>query len=135
MEFWTKPIETEVEGSPTEEPDIIPDSMPVICPIKSRHLFSNMINNCLMHRLIHASSKSFEALEKLLIVLIKDHFLTIKSLNEQFVTILREEWPEVNLSFYALFRQLNNSSFTGVASAHVDAYIECSFKHNSDDVR
>lgn len=76
-----------------------PDSMPIICPTKTRHVFSNLINNCLMHKLMNCSSQSFEALEKLLVVLIEGQFLTIPSLNEQFVTLLREEWPEVCLRF------------------------------------
>lgn len=52
-----------------------------------------------MHKLIGCSFRSFEALESLLVVLIEKHFLTIPSLNEQFVSLLREEWPEVNLWF------------------------------------
>lgn len=99
LEFWTKPIEE------TEDAIDDPDSIPVICPIKSRHLFSNIISNCLMHKLVNSSQKSFEALEILLVVLIEKNFLTASSLNEQFVTILREEWPEV------IFKILSFSQF------------------------
>ncbi|KAJ6624463.1 hypothetical protein Bhyg_17883 [Pseudolycoriella hygida] len=90
LEYWTKPPEESTNDENLNEPD----PMPVICPTKSRHIFSNLINNCLMHKLMSASSKSFDALEKLLLVLIKGEFLTIPSLNEQFVSLLREEWPE-----------------------------------------
>lgn len=94
MEFWTKPIEE------TESTSDDPDSIPLICPIKSRHIFSNVINNCVMHKLLNSSTKSFDALERLLVALIEKNFVTAPSLNEQFVTIFREEWPEVRWRLY-----------------------------------
>lgn len=90
LEFWTKPIE-ETESTYDE-----PDSLPVICPTKTRHIFSNIINNCLMHKLINSPPNSFDALERVLVALIEKNFLTLPSLNEQFVTLLREEWPDVS---------------------------------------
>lgn len=95
LEYWTKPIE-ETDSS-NDEPLDDPASIPFICPTKTRHLFSNLINGCLMHKLMNATAKSFEALEKLLVVLIEKQLLTISSLNEQFVSLLRMEWPEVSL--------------------------------------
>lgn len=96
LEFWTKP--TEEIDSKNDEPVDEPGNIPVICPTKTRHIFSNLINSCLMHKLMNVSLKSFEALERLLLVLIENQFLTKPSLNEQLVSLLREEWPEVSLS-------------------------------------
>lgn len=94
LKHWTKPME-ETDNS-NDEPTVGPDDIPVICPTKSRHVFSNLISNCQMHKLMLSSSQSFEALERLMVVLMQNKFLTISLLNEQFVSLLREEWPEVS---------------------------------------
>lgn len=94
LEYWTKPTD-DTDNTDDEYPDG-PDSVPLICPVKSRHVFSNLINACLMHKLMHCTLTSFQALERLLMVLLEKQFLTISSLNEQFVSLLREEWPEVS---------------------------------------
>lgn len=103
LEFWTKPL-GETDNEPLDHPDNIqspldPDNIQLICPTTARHIFSNLINHSQMHRLMNSSSNSFEALERLLVALIENRFLTISSLNEQFVSLLREEWPEVSLLF------------------------------------
>lgn len=95
LEYWVKPHDD--DASSNDECPREPDDVPFICPKKARHVFSNMINACLMHKLMSCPAQSFVALERLLVVLLEKEFLTIASLNEQFVALLREEWPEVGV--------------------------------------
>lgn len=94
LEYWTKPTD-ETGAADSDDSEYPLDNQPIICPTKSRHIFANIISSCLMRKLITCSIKSFEALERLLVILIEKSFVTIPSLNEQFVSLLREEWPEV----------------------------------------
>ncbi|KAG4073020.1 hypothetical protein HA402_009439 [Bradysia odoriphaga] len=128
LEYWTKP-NGEMDGADGDDSEER-DNLPNICPTKSRHIFSNLISNCLMHRLIACPFNSFEALERLLVILIEKSFVTIASLNEQFVSVLREEWPEDLLkSMSSLISKVASRS----ADISVDK-VECLFMEMLQDL-
>lgn len=113
MKFWRCPAFSEytlpppidnddaIDSSAAMDSSINASSIATETTKKSSYIFEQIVSNCYLFQLTMCPPDAFGALERLLVQLIRNNYLTITALNVQCVALLRDEWPTVIDFFFA----------------------------------